>query len=142
MLTVLKDVGVLEYRERISDFLRTFNNEHVFQGDQEGNLRGIVITGEASASGISEMGTSALTAVANDMVELITAIEPGNVVAHGAAVWAQMSHQYPELWWSCPSRIHKYYTQCVDTHFVGENVPMYNKLIGAGIEVRRIDGTA
>lgn len=66
-------------------------------------------------------------------MKLITAIEPANVGAHGAAVWAQKSHQDPDAWWSCPPRLtlawgaHSSYTGRL-----GDDIPTYNKLIGAG----------
>jgi hypothetical protein len=120
--------------------LRTFLEDFVEQALQNQayrevhvreDIRAIVIFGEASASSIAELGELALRAVGTDVVKLMTHIAPEEVVAHGAAVWARMTVEDAEHWWSCPPRV--MYHDETYVQKIGQGIPMYNKLIKAGI---------
>jgi hypothetical protein len=64
---------------------------------QRQEIRAIVITGEASNAAIAELGDIAVKMLGNEAVPLITDIEASELVAYGAAVWARMTQQQPEL---------------------------------------------
>jgi hypothetical protein len=119
--------------------LRTFLEDFVEQALQNQayrevhvreDIRAIVIFGEASASSIAELGELALRAVGTDVVKLMTHVAPEEVVAHGAAVWARMTVEDAERWWSCPPRVMYYDETYVQK--IGQDIPMYHKLIEAG----------
>jgi hypothetical protein len=50
----------------------------------------IVLAGEASQATFTELGVMALAAVGTDEVVIATGIDPADVVAHGAAVFAHL----------------------------------------------------
>jgi hypothetical protein len=60
----------------------------------------------------------------------MTHIAPEEVVAHGSAVWARMTIEDAEHWWSCSPRVMYYDETYVQK--IGQDIPMYNKLIEAG----------
>lgn len=59
------------------------------------NIRSIVLSGEASTSRMKELGETARRAVGTKIVRIMTSIEPPEVVAYGAAVWARLVQRSP-----------------------------------------------
>lgn len=84
------------YHGHISNFVRGFINDRVLTHHKRENIRAIVIAGEASTTAIELLGGAAREAVGHEQVELITDIEPSEVVAHGAAVWARTIREKSE----------------------------------------------
>ncbi|KAF2123917.1 hypothetical protein P153DRAFT_303421 [Dothidotthia symphoricarpi CBS 119687] len=87
---ICKDCG-----ERFRDFLDVFINKALLEKHRD-DIRAIVIVGEASAPSISELGMIAKMAVGTEVVNVVTDIDPTEAVAHGAAVWARLTQQFPQ----------------------------------------------
>jgi hypothetical protein len=95
MLIETYDIGAQAYEERIRAFLHEFWNQQVLPNHKSENIRAIVISGEASTMANSKLGDIALQLVGTEEVKLMKEIDPLEVVAHGAAVWAQLTQQHP-----------------------------------------------
>jgi hypothetical protein len=119
-----KKFGAQAYHDRVSKFLEDFLKNQVFPRHNREEIRAIVIYGAASAPGNTELGTIALTAVGTDEVKLMTEIEPSEVVAHGAAIWAQRTQRNPEKFMAQDGN------RIVDDQYHAENEAMYNRWRG------------
>jgi NAD(P)H-hydrate repair Nnr-like enzyme with NAD(P)H-hydrate dehydratase domain len=71
-------------------------DEQVLTKHKRDDIRAIIISGEASATGVANLGAIAVEEVGTDQVKLMTDIDPLEVVAHGAAVWARITHEQAE----------------------------------------------
>lgn len=92
----MQNVDAQAYKERLSLFLDEFISDKALQGYERDSIRAIVISGEASSVGITELGVLARRAVGTQVVKVMMEIDPADVVAHGAAVWARMTQQSPQ----------------------------------------------
>jgi molecular chaperone DnaK (HSP70) len=82
------------YRNRLHDFLDSFV-EHSLQKHDRDSVRAIIVSGEASASRSIELGEMAKNAVGSQSAKVLTDIDPSEVVAYGAAVWARRVQREP-----------------------------------------------
>jgi hypothetical protein len=96
MLMYTKKVGAQAYEERTKQFLCQFIDGQVLQKHRRKDIRAVVVSGEASTEGNSRLGIMALEAVGTEEVNLMTDIDPSEVVSHGAAIWARITQQHPE----------------------------------------------
>jgi hypothetical protein len=68
----------------------------VLPGRKRENIRAVIMTGEASAASVAELAATAVRAIGTKAVRALAEFKPSEVVAHGAAVWARMTQEYPE----------------------------------------------
>ncbi|KAF1842212.1 uncharacterized protein K460DRAFT_435543 [Cucurbitaria berberidis CBS 394.84] len=87
--------GIQAHEKRVSAFLDSLIQE-ALQIYERDSIRAIVIAGEASSLGITNLSIMAYRAVGTQMVSVMTEIAPTDVVAHGAAVWARLVQQFPD----------------------------------------------
>lgn len=59
------------------------------------NIRAVVLSGEASPARNKELGELARHAVGTTTATIMTELDPSEVVAHGAAVWARNVQRSP-----------------------------------------------
>ncbi|KAH7388822.1 hypothetical protein BKA66DRAFT_558755 [Pyrenochaeta sp. MPI-SDFR-AT-0127] len=85
------------YKKRVNTFLHNFINDQVMRTHQRDSLRAIIISGEATTPAITSLGVMAKQAVGTETVKIMTDIDPPEVVAHGAAVWARLTQQIPQV---------------------------------------------
>ncbi|KAF1358551.1 hypothetical protein EJ07DRAFT_123746 [Lizonia empirigonia] len=91
-------IGTQQYKQRVTTFLSDFVQEalhtHYLDAQRE-NIRTIILSGEASPPRATELGEMACKAVGTETARVMTDIDPAEVVAHGAAVWARLVQQFP-----------------------------------------------
>lgn len=93
-------MGAKAYEEKLGTFIKGFLESEVFPEHKQEDIRAIIISGEASAAGNARLGALAIQAVGTDEVQLMTEIESSKAVAHGAAVWAQLTYERPRAFLS------------------------------------------
>jgi hypothetical protein len=88
----MHQIGEYAYAHRVQTFLNYSvpRDPYSLSRCEEKNIRAIVLTGEASHAAFAKMGVMALAAVGTDEVVIATGIDPADVVAHGAAVYARL----------------------------------------------------
>jgi hypothetical protein len=89
-------MGEQAYQQQVKSFVHEFIEMSVPQQQRE-DIRAIIIAGDATPAAITELGNIALDAVGTSVVKLMTQIDPSEVIAYGAAAWARMMQQHPEL---------------------------------------------
>lgn len=72
-------------------------NNQAIQKHQRDSFRAIVISGEASEPANTALGAMVKRIVGTEAVQIMTEIDPSEVVAHGAAVWARLTQQIPQV---------------------------------------------
>ena len=87
---------MLAYKERLAEFLDDFINNETLKKYERESIRAIVVAGEASPSGVKDIGEIAQQTIGTDVVAVLTEIDPVDVIAHGAAVFARRTKMVPE----------------------------------------------
>jgi hypothetical protein len=96
-----QNIGIPMYQERTKKFIHDFVNLEVLAENRREDIRAIVITGEASATSVKELGQAALKAVGTEDVKLMADFKASEVVAYGAAVFARIAQEHPDIFNLC-----------------------------------------
>lgn len=108
ILTQLQAIDDQAYQQRINTFVQGFVDEQALPAHKREDIRAIVVTGDASAAAVGELGDAALKSVGNEKVRLLTDFASSQVIAQGAAVFAGAIHENPHYFVE-PSRTSKYF---------------------------------